>query len=486
MEREHGHELSRREAMALTGGAAALIAAGGCAPVGRFILGPGEPLTAAGSVSDPVVRAWNRFGYGPRPGDVESVAASGLESWWRSQLEGGDDPAIVKQRKSVMAIELMGMMEMRDWHYRRIAGQAQALQIMRAVHSPFGLQERLAAFWSDHLNVYNGKGLAAYRIPTFVRTVIRPNALGNVRDMIRESMKASAMLVYLDQQNSTRMHPNENYARELLELHTLGVDAGYTQRDVMEVARALTGWVEERGFLKANGKVVFRADIHDDGEKTLLGQTIPAGGGERDAERVLEIVMRHPATARHLSGKMVRHFVAEPTPGLLGRAEAAFAESQGAVGPVMQTIFESGEWREGPGLAKRPYDFLVSGLRALGADSTGEHGAATALTAMGQTLNDWPMPDGYPVEPEAWTGSMLGRWNTAFEITKNSRWSVADFSGLLARWGGPGGEAAVRAVFHAEPTDGLTRVAQAIDASGEGEWRRQLAMAICAPEFQWR
>src|SRR5262249_11611084 len=185
--------------------------------------------------------------------------------------------------------------------------------LLRAVYSRRQLFEVMVGFWTDHLNINLEKGDCIYLKPADDRLVIRTHALGRFRDLIRASATSPAMLVYLDGKENKKAGPNdipnENYARELLELHTLGVHGGYTQKDVLEVARCLTGWRLRTKWRK--GTVYFDPHWHDNGEKSVLGHGIPAGGGPADLEQVIDMVCRHPSTARYVATKLVRRFVSE-------------------------------------------------------------------------------------------------------------------------------------------------------------------------------
>ncbi|MCC6491026.1 MAG: DUF1800 family protein, partial [Candidatus Hydrogenedentes bacterium] len=203
-----------------------------------------------------------------------------------------------------------------------------------------------------------------------------------------------------------------------LELHTLGVHGGYTQRDVMEVARCLTGWTvrSEEKFFK--GRVEFRKECHDDGEKSVLGQTIPAGLGEHDIDHVITIVTAHPATARHIARKLCRHFIADDPPHPAIDAVAnAFAVSKGDIRRILRTLFATQEFRASVNAKfKRPARFVVSAMRATAADCDPGDAVYQYLLRMGHTPFQYPTPDGYPEEAHHWMGTMLWRWHFALAL----------------------------------------------------------------------
>jgi uncharacterized protein (DUF1800 family) len=213
---------------------------------------------------------------------------------------------------------------------------------------------------------------------------------------------------------------NENYARELMELHTLGVDGGYTQRDVTEVARALTGWSLERPG--QGGGFAYRPQMHDDGEKVVLGVRIPAGGGMQDGERVLDLLARHPSTARFIATKLARRFVSDdPPPALVDRAARAFRETDGDIRSVVQTIVTSPEFFSEEAYRakiKKPLELVASAVRVLGGEAQSMSFLPMAVGRIGEPLYQSQPPTGYPDKAEAWvnTGALLNRMNFALAL----------------------------------------------------------------------
>ena len=249
--------------------------------------------------------------------------------------------------------------------------------ILRAVLSRRQLHEVLVNFWSDHFNIDPSKGDCKWLKSADDRDVIRPHAMGNFREMVRASALSPAMLWYLDgrvnRHKGAGDRPNENYARELMELHTLGVHGGYSQEDVMEVARCLTGWTvrDQKQFFK--GRVEFRKEEHDDGAKRVLGVDIPAGLGAGDLDRVLEIVALHPNTAKYIAWKLCRRFIAdEPPASAVAATAAAFSASKGDIRTTLRALFATPEFFAGEARGvkfKRPLHFIVSALRASNAET---------------------------------------------------------------------------------------------------------------------
>ncbi|HKB11519.1 MAG TPA: DUF1800 domain-containing protein [Vicinamibacterales bacterium] len=334
-------------------------------------------------------------------------------------------------------------------------------KILRAVYSERQLQEVLADFWFNHFNVDSRKGRDRFFVTAYERDAIRPHVLGRFRDLLGATAKSPAMLFYLDNwmsadpagphpeprapndlrrrfgprpfpgpstvaraqpqpQNQARKGLNENYARELMELHTIGVDGGYTQKDVTEVARAFTGWTIENP--RQGGGFVFNARLHDTGQKVVLGHVIKAGGGESDGEQVLDILAKHPSTARFIATKLVRRFVSDTPPrSLVDRAAKAFHGSNGDVREVMRTILASREfWSSEAQTAKvkSPFEFLVSALRAAGVESVEARPLVRDLQQMGMPLYTCQPPTGYKDTADTWmnTGALVNRINVALRL----------------------------------------------------------------------
>ena len=302
-------------------------------------------------------------------------------------------------------------------------------------------------FWFNHFNVYAQKGAVRWMLPAYEREAIRPHALGRFRDLVLATARHPAMLFYLDNWVSTRadlvvrrgpnagrrMGLNENYARELMELHTLGVDGGYTQHDVVEVARCFTGWTIDRP--QEGGGFLFRPQAHDRGAKRVLGQTIPPGGGVEDGERVVDILARHPSAARFIATKLARRLVRDDPPAaLIDRAADVFGRTDGDIRAVVTAIVTAPEfWSEAAYRAKikTPLEVVASAMRTLegrlahAGPEPGMPGGGVALARevgrLGQPLYEAQPPTGYPDRADAWvnTGALLGRMNFALALAHN-------------------------------------------------------------------
>jgi uncharacterized protein (DUF1800 family) len=324
-------------------------------------------------------------------------------------------------------------------------------KVLRAVYSERQLQEVLTDFWFNHFNVDARKGADRFLLTEYERDAIRPHVLGKFRDLLEATAKSPAMLFYLDnwmsqsvvqtppyrivrgrfgsplfmphpitQRKNARTGLNENYGRELMELHTLGVDGGYTQHDVTEVARAFTGWTIRQP--RQVGRFAFEPRLHDDGEKMVLGHRIKAGGGMKDGEQVLDLLAAHPSTARFIATKLVRRFVSDaPPPALVDRVAARFTATGGDLRETMRTILTSREFLSPDAYrakVKTPFEFVVSAARATGADITNAATLVRAVQQLGMPLYQCQPPTGYADSADAWvnTGALVNRMNFAMQL----------------------------------------------------------------------
>ncbi len=470
-----------------------------------------------------IVHVLNRLGFGARPGDVERVKAMGLEHYINQQLNPEKIADTVAENKikdltvlNMPAAELYakypqpgqllrqlkarGMLpeaaepagnnepppagnsldneknrEAIEKYYRenglqrpqRIIAELQASRILRAVYSERQLQEVMVDFWTNHFNVFAGKGADRWLLPAYDRDTIRPHALGKFSELLQATAQSPAMLFYLDNFQSVspnsmqrlrapqqqRRGINENYARELMELHTMGVDGGYTQKDVQEVARCFTGWTifQPRGGGAAvnammgepgrrnAGTFFFNNRTHDDGEKIVLGQKIPAGGGMKDGLTVLDILAHHPSTAKFIAIKLVRHFVSDvPPPTLVDRVAKTFTKTNGDIRETLKAIFFSNEFNSTDAYRakiKRPFELVISAIRTLGADTNGGPGTHQWLARMGEPLYGFQTPNGYSDTAESWvnTGGLLERMNFGLALAGNRvQGTQVDLSKLTA------------------------------------------------------
>ncbi|MGD0497753.1 MAG: DUF1800 family protein [Bryobacteraceae bacterium] len=329
-------------------------------------------------------------------------------------------------------------------------------KLLRAVYSNRQLEEVLVDFWFNHFNVYLDKGADRFLVTEYERDVIRPHVLGKFRDLLEATAKSPAMLFYLDNWQSVDPHGplaragiqarrglNENYGRELMELHTLGVDGGYTQKDVTEVARCFTGWTIRQP--QQGGDFVFNPRMHDDGEKVALGEKIPSGGGIHDGEKVLDILARHPATAHFISWKLAQRFVADDPPAsLVDRMARRFLETGGDLREVLKTMIDSNEfWSVGAYRTKMksPLEMAVSAVRAVDGDVDYAFNLANQVGLLGQPLYRKQDPNGYGNSSQEWvnSASLLARMNFALQLADNRLPGVKVGAAKAAQPGDPAG-----------------------------------------------
>lgn len=462
------------------------------------------PADREQTADEQVQHVLSRLTFGARPGDVARVRAMGVDAFiaqqlhphripderlraWLSQFETLDlsyaelQEAYPRPNEALQALAATNRNSLSQTDsatfrrtvdgLRRVSTEVQSARIGRALITERQLEEVMTDFWLNHFSVFAGKNaFVRYAIPEYENRTIRPRALGKFRDLLGAVAKSPAMLFYLDNWQSQadsgrpRLQPptpvgarrrvaaaprpasgrarglNENYGRELLELHTLGVDGGYTQDDVIQVARALTGWtflpqapvarpqqnarlaraVQQR--LPEPGVFYFNPLVHDAGEKTVLGARLRAGRGIEDGEQVLDLVARHPATARHIATKLVRRFVSDDPPmELVDRAAETFMRTDGDIREVVRTIVTSPEFFSRAALrakVKTPFEVVVSALRALDAAPDRTPRTAQLVSQLGQPIYGRQTPDGWPDVAPEWmgTGAILNRINFGLSV----------------------------------------------------------------------
>ena len=409
----------------------------------------------------------NRLSYGPRPGDLDNVLKIGVDRYIAQQLDPASLPESPEVQQSLAALDTLKMNpEDLFLNYGpetvRAAGddeaakkaakqnaripleQASAARLTLALESSRQLNEVMVDFWFNHFNVFSGKGLDRIWIGNYEQTAIRPYALGHFRDLLGATAKHPAMLLYLDNAQSSAANAppphgflglfskakkkqptglNENYAREVMELHTLGVDGGYTQKDVTELARILTGWTyQNRSNRRGEGGVFrFDANRHDFGDKVFLGQTFH-GDGESEGERALDMLAESPVTAHHISFELAQYFVADnPPAALVDQLSKVYGETHGDIRAMLAALFASAEFRAAENndvKFKTPYQYVVSALRATGFDVKNFKPVTGALTQLGMPLYGCPTPDGFKNTKDAWLNpdAMIHRINLAVGI----------------------------------------------------------------------
>jgi hypothetical protein len=455
------------------------------------------------SARDPVAHVINRLTFGVTPELYEYVHQIGTEAFIEEQLS----PSSIDDALCDRLLELFPLINRRAGElaqeYRGEGGEVArdllASTLVRAIYSKRQLYERMVQFWSDHFSVdIRKEAVMIFLKVDDDRDVIRAKTFGNFRDLLGADAHSPAMLFYLDNHESRYEHPNENYARELMELHTMGVNGGYTEDDVKEVARAFTGWSitgpRERGEL---GAFRFRRNFHDGDEKVVMGNTLAGGRWEEDGEDVLDILAAHPATARFIAHKLVRRFVSDyPPDSLVTAAAQTFTDTRGDTRAVLRTIFASEEFWNAPPKFKRPMEYTVNILRALAypPESMGEigRGVFEALEAMGHVPFTWHAPNGFPDVGAYWINNLLPRWNLAISAIQYGgefralgdlleRNGVTDLDGVIRFMG--------RYLWGRDLNETEFETVRDFGTSASSEWQEQAlastALLIAAPAFQF-
>ena len=504
---------------------------------GSFVFSWAGPQEMTLTDEEKIIHVLSRLGFGPRPGDIERVAAMGIQAYIEQQLRPEFiAESVVEEKLASFKTLTMTPRELAEFYPapNELRSQQQRLQaerqnqeernsgemdsdpepdraeemqearrqmraglqqirfeltqakLIRAVYSERQLQEVMADFWMNHFNIFLAKGLDRVYTTDFEQNVVRPMALGRFEDLLMATAKSPAMLYYLDNWISSapaqvmeervatlrsRLTPrsrrrrgsniqpadraslrilqrakglNENYARELMELHTLGVEGGYSQEDVIQVARALTGWTITAP--RQGGSFQFQPLLHEKGDKVVLGQTIRSGGLE-EGEQVIKMLARHPSTARFISTKLVRRFVADDPPeDLVDAASLTFERTSGDIREVLRTIFTHPYFFSRDvyqAKIKKPLELVVSSLRATEADMRPARRLMQVLAEMGEALYLCQAPTGYPDVASAWinTNSLLQRLNFALVLAADRipqiRVDLASAGPLLRQLGLP-------------------------------------------------
>src|SRR6266849_4968907 len=463
------------------------------------------------------------------PEDRRAIAATSKGAKAEALMEGMNP----QQKETLMALNNPEQV---------VVDELMQAKMLRAIYSERQLDEVMTDFWLNHFNVFINKGADRYLLTGYERDVIRPHALGKFEDLLTATAQSPAMLFYLDnwlsvgpnsdfangipkrnnnynwrrpprqrrpapmkQAKGKRSGLNENYGRELLELHTLGVNGGYTQKDVTEVARVLTGWTLKQP--KQGGGFTFEERMHEPGDKNVLGHRIKSSG-EKEGREALHILARHPSTAKFISTKLAMRFVSDnPPPALVDRMAQTFLKKDGDIREVLKTMFHSPEfWAPESYRAKvkTPLEFVVSAVRASGAEVSDALPLARQLQTMGMQLYGMQPPTGYSMKADAWVNSsaLLGRMNFALALTagklKGVQWDSDHIPGAV---GSPGDAQATLAALESsllagevsrQTHDTIAAQMQMNDA-GPGETKTgppslsaSAGLLLGSPEFQRR
>lgn len=420
-----------------------------------------QPWTAdaaAKPLTEEDVRWLNRLTYGIDGATVARYQSLGRKAFLEAQLRAGDevDPPQLSAdlahldllNQSLLQIlsdvdaenrrintlatddEKQAARKLQNEAAARIVYQTGKRHLLRALYSPAQLREQMVWFWDNHFSVFQGKGNLRWSVADYEEHAIRPYALGKFRDLVMATLKHPAMLVYLDNAQSAGGKINENYARELLELHTLGINGGYSQQDVQELARILTGVgintqasprlkPEWQALYKREDSFEFNPARHDFGDKVFLGQTIKGSGWE-EVEQAVDIIARQPATARFVSNKLALYFVSDaPPPALVERMAKTFERSDGDIAQVLRTMFSAKEFNASlGGKFKDPMHYVISAMRLAynGKTVTNLKPVNNWLNALGEPLYGRLTPDGYGLRERDWASS--GQMSKRFEIAR--------------------------------------------------------------------
>ncbi len=384
---------------------------------------------------DPLLRLVRRVSFGLNPAEVALARQLGFNGYLEyhlraDQIDDSATEAAIAQRCPMIS---MPVATLKTQDGNEAVEQLSDATWYRAAFAKAQLRERMVEFWSDHFNISTNKSGWVKILDD--RDVIRPNALGNFFTLLRASSQSAAMLYYLDQYSSRTPTPNQNYAREIMELHTLGVDGGYTQDDVAELSRILTGYSYDGNTYAFS----YNRSYHDRNAKTFLGTAFPAmpttattAQFKSEADAAITMLLNHPATARFISKKMARYLLAyDPPTSVIDATAAAYTRTQGDIKTMIRTILTSANLAAAPAKFKRPFHLTVSAMRGLGMDMTTVPNIRSAIKQsadfMGQPLFEWEQPDGFPDRVDWWSGLMVTRWNFMGTMSRLASTTTARF-----------------------------------------------------------
>jgi uncharacterized protein (DUF1800 family) len=445
--------------------------------VSLLVLSVSVSSNAIASQSSKTLHALNRLSLGIRPGEIETVESMGIERYIQTQLSPQQIPLPTALAQRLAQLDTLQMKpiqlrqvyrqprkeatpEARKAHQqglRTVRQQAVQARLLRATESPRQLEEVMVEFWFNHFNVFANKGLDRLWVGSYEETAIRPHVFGKFRTLLEATARHPAMLFYLDNWQNTapgsagargRLQGlNENYARELMELHTLGVNGGYTQADVTTLAKILTGWGIERGNQERENRgrgnqigtasgFYFDAKRHDFSDKVFLGRPIK-GTGEAEVEQALDMLAKSPETAQHLSYELAQYFVADRPPAtLVNQLTQRYLETDGDIRAVLETLLHSREFWNPKVYGtkfKTPYQYTISAFRATGTDVQDGRLAAGILQQLGMPLYGCQTPDGYKNTQAAWLNpdSVTRRLSFVTALTKANPLDAAQLSRTL-------------------------------------------------------
>jgi len=481
---------------ALAAGAAALVAALAPSRAGAQQRRRLAAVAGTDNWTRSPLRLARRITFGLTPAETQRALKLGYKGYLEYQLNHAalDDAALETVVATNWPMVNQASAALVQANQGTIQQQLTDATIYRQATSPKQLLERMVEFWNDHFTIYFTK--VGYLQVADHRDVIRKNALGNFGTLLKASAHSPAMLAYLDNNVNRVGAPNQNYGREIMELHSLGVNGGYTQNDVAELSRCLTGWT-----LNAQGAFTFNAALHDFNAKTVLGTTIPAraansGQGQQDMEQMLDVLIAHPSTATFIATKLLKSFLRpDPSAAQVAAVANAYTRTGGDIKAMLRVVLTESWLVAAPARYKRPYHLMLSALRGSGAviapTATNLSTPRALLTAMGHVMFDWETPDGYPDRTEYWAGNVLPRWNSLSTIASAATGQVVVSDTTFTRFGATsaailetidtmafGGEMSQTtrdelATYLTAGTINATRI------------RETLALALSSSAFQW-
>ncbi|MFZ4826603.1 MAG: DUF1800 domain-containing protein [Phototrophicaceae bacterium] len=448
---------------------------------------------------DPMFHAVSRLSYGMTPALYQQLQSTDIDAYLQEQLtpQAIDDSALERQLLAFPLLDappyqlLDSATSRRDMVVNLFGGV-----VNRAWFSKRQLYERMVQFWGDHFSIFaSDKRLLALKIVDD-RETIRPYAFSTFIELLRATAHSPAMLVYLDNATSSKEAPNENYARELLELHTLGINGGYTEADIKEIAKAFTGWSlhGQDGDATLWGTFYFREGRYAPGTKNVLGYQINVGG-EQDGEAVLDIVATHPSTARFICHKLARHFVADvPPDSLITKLTANFWANNGSIPQLMQTLITADEFWTAPPKFKRPFEFVIGMLRTLDyyvkQPIALQNALYQTLSEMGHVPFQWATPDGYPDEGAYWINNLLPRWNATLKLLQATdvgepRWETLYTLGEGQSLGLPVPYLLGRSLTTDETTL-ISDFMKSVGGSADRQFQAAVALLLASPAYQYQ
>ncbi len=448
------------------------------------------PRTSSLNWDNPSYRVLRRMGYGITDFEIAQLNQGGIPGYVGRQLKhksvsDGSLETIVRIHCPLLRRSVTQLMRMSN--DEAMSQQLVAMSMMRPVLSKRQVYERMVEFWLDHFNISLEKVEVAMLIPYVM--AVRENAMGSFLTLLKATATSPAMMMYLDNYVNYGTSPNQNYGRELLELHTLGVDGGYSQEDVIQCALCLTGWTIEFDDSKSNfGAFKFDSTAHANGNKQVLGRTITASG-RAQGERLLEILATHPSTARNICRKLIRWFVGPAVPpDLLAAASARFLTTNGSITEVLKVILLSPSIAASPPKLKRPFHLFASAARGTGMNKWNVAQMTEGLYDLGHFPFLWGPPNGYPDTTAYWSGGLLARINFGFDLAVDayqSKIPLNNFRGATALSVSQKLEKRLFAGELASSDQSMIRSIVAENPADDNVIRGGIALGLASPTFQW-